>query len=107
MSNQRYYKYQPPLIYPPGDTLLELLEQHGMSRAELARQMGQSTKIINQLIKGHYLLTPEIAFQLELLFKMPAQMWLNLEQAYREYLAQKEGATTQLLMIDSLLPHTI
>ena len=83
MINGHNNGYDPDLVYPPGETLLELLEEHEMTQAELAERMEQPLDEIEQLIDGHTPLTLEIATQLEAIFLMPAKLWLNLEGMYR------------------------
>ena len=93
MNNQQTYYYQSNFVYPPGETLLELLEERGMTQAELARRMGRPKKTINELIKGKTELTSETALQLEKVLQTPAHIWLNLEGSYREYLARTAEIT--------------
>lgn len=47
-------------------------------------------RAINEIIKGKASITPETAFQLELVLGVPAGFWNNREKAYREALARKE-----------------
>lgn len=77
--------FTPDFVYPPGETLLELLEDHEMTQAELAVRLERPTQTIQALIKGNHPVTADIALQLEAIFKMPAQLWLNLERDYRDY----------------------
>ena len=94
MAKQERYPYQPDFVLPPGDTILELLEERGITQSELAGRMGQNLKAINELIHGKMLLTPEIAWQLEKVLGTPARLWLNLEQHYREHLASRAADKT-------------
>lgn len=80
----------PDYVSPPGDTLEEILEERGMSQAELAERMGRTTKTINEIIKGKAPITPETALQLERVLNIPAQFWNSREQQYREALARKD-----------------
>ena len=52
-------KYCPDIAIPPGDTLLEILEDIGMTQAELAKRMGRPKKTINEIIKGKSAITPD------------------------------------------------
>jgi len=65
MSNPIQNQYVPDVVSPPGETLLEILEDRGMSQAELAERTGRPKKTINEIIKGKAALTPETAIQLE------------------------------------------
>lgn len=84
-----YYVDETNFVSPPGDTLLELLGEQGMSQAELAQRMGRPTKTINEIIKGKTAITAETALQLEKVFSVPARFWLAREQDYREFLARQ------------------
>lgn len=83
-------EYHPSVVSPPGDSLLELLEDIGMSQAELARRMGRPTKTINEIIQGKAAITPETALQLERVLEVPASFWNRRERHYRESLARQE-----------------
>ena len=86
--------YQPDFVTPPGDTILELLEERGMTQSELAQRMGRPIKTINEIIHGKNALTAETAIQLERVLGTPASFWLNRERIYREYLARKVADQT-------------
>jgi|GEM_PF-455046 len=74
---------------PPGDTLLETLEAHGMAQSELALRTGRPLKTINEIIKGKAAITPETALQFERVLGISATFWLNREQQYRESQARQ------------------
>src|SRR5262245_37034715 len=90
MDNAVRNRYRPETVSPPGETLLETLEQRGMTQAELAERTGRPAKTINEIIKGRAAITPETALQFERVLGVPARFWNNREQQYREYLAAKE-----------------
>jgi addiction module HigA family antidote len=90
MESKIQNRYNPDYVYPPGDTLLEVLEDRGMTQAELAERTGRPKKTINEIIKGKAAITPETALQLERVFNIPASFWNNHERHYREFLAQQE-----------------
>ena len=87
MTNRLVNEYAPDIVTPPGETLAEMLEERGMSQAELAKRTGRPMKTINEIIKGKTALTPATALQLERVFGVPASFWNNREQLYRENLA--------------------
>ena len=89
MIDQVTVAYQPDFVSPPGDTILELLEEQNMTQSGLAQRMGRPVKTVNEIIHGKKSLTPETALQLELVLGAPARIWLNLEQQYREHLARQ------------------
>lgn len=90
MSRTLVNEYIPDYVSPPGDTLLETIEDLGMSQAELARRTGRPIKTINEIIQGKVAITPETALQFERVLDIPAHFWNNREQQYREALARLE-----------------
>src|SRR4051794_34660340 len=88
-SNASDIGYDPDVVLPPGDTLAEVLEERGMTQAELAARTGLSTKHINQIIKGAAAVTPESARLLERATGLPAKTWNNLEVTYRDFLSRQ------------------
>ncbi|MFC2500430.1 HigA family addiction module antitoxin [Selenomonas noxia] len=85
-------KYCPDIAIPPGETLLETLEDMGMTQAELAKRMGRPRKTINEIIKGKSAITPDTAIQLERVLNVSAHFWNNLEMNYRADLARIAAA---------------
>jgi plasmid maintenance system antidote protein VapI len=55
-----------------------------MTQAELARRMGRTPKMINEIIAGKAPITPETARLLEQILGVPARLWNNLERNYQE-----------------------
>lgn len=92
------HEYEPDFVSPPGETLQDILDDIGMSQAELARRMGRPNKTINEIIKAETAILPRTALQLEKVLNIPASFWNNREKKYREYLAKKEEK--KLLMQD-------
>lgn len=90
LNTSKYYKYEPDYAVPPGETLLETIEQIGMSQAELAERTGRPKKTINEIINGKTAITSETARQLERVLGIPSSFWNNLERNYREKLAEIE-----------------
>jgi HTH-type transcriptional regulator / antitoxin HigA len=77
-----------PILIFPGETLAELLAEQNMTQIELAKRMGRPLKTINEIIKGKAIITPETAIQLEGVFSVPANFWMNLEGNYQVALAR-------------------
>lgn len=78
--------FAPDWISPPGDTILDLLEERDWSQADFAKRMGQSTKHISQIITGKAPITLDTALKLERVLSGPARFWMNREAQYRENL---------------------
>lgn len=90
MSRQIQNQYTPDYVSPPGDTILEKIQELGMSQVELARRTGRPTKTINEIIQGKASITPQTAMQLERVLSIPASFWNTRERQYRLHLAQVE-----------------
>ena len=56
--------FAPDWVSPPGDTILDMVEERGWTQAELAVRLGFSPKHVNQVIKGKAPLTEESALRL-------------------------------------------
>ncbi len=76
---------------PPGATIIEQLNDRGMSQKEFAARMDMSEKHISKLINGEVRLTPETAVRLEMVLGVPAKFWNNLETIYREKIIKAEA----------------
>jgi HTH-type transcriptional regulator / antitoxin HigA len=81
------HPYQPTYEVPPGRLLDEYIQTLDISARELARRCGRSAKLIVEIISGKAPIEPETALQLERVLGMQADVWLNMEAAYRLRLA--------------------
>ena len=91
MASERYH-YEPEIVFPPGETLSERLEEIDMTQTELAVRTGLSTKHVNQIIRGSAPITPKTALRLEHATRTAALVWNNLEIAYRNYASRRMEA---------------
>ena len=82
------FEYLPNYAVPPGATLAEVLDERGMSQAELAQRTDLSAKHINRIVNGHVRISTDVAIRLERVTDVPARLWLRLEASYREHLAR-------------------
>jgi len=71
----------------PGNTILDLLEEHGWAQHQLADQLGYSLKQVDQLIRAEVPLTEDTAIRLQNAFGVPAGFWLTREAQYRKRVA--------------------
>ena len=79
----------PDWISPPGETILDVLEERGWSQADLAARMDYTPKHISLLLKGEASITEETAMMLEQVLGSTVGFWLEREALYREALARK------------------
>lgn len=92
MVSKTASEWQPNWAVPPGEILLEALQERSMSQSELARRMNRPVKTINEIVNGKAAITPETAIQLERVVGINARVWNALEVAYREHLAREHAA---------------
>lgn len=71
---------------------MEVLEERGITQAELADRTGRPRKTINEIVKGKAAITPETALQLEKVLGVPADFWNARESRHRESLAKRHEA---------------
>ncbi|MFC8641115.1 ImmA/IrrE family metallo-endopeptidase [Streptomyces globisporus] len=87
MSNsavrELYAAGEPDYAVPPGATILEFLEDSGMTQREFALRADLSTKHLNQLVKGIVSLSPDVAERLENVTGIKARFWNRLEADYQ------------------------
>ena len=96
--------YAPDEVSPPGDTLRDLMEDRGLSQAELSRRLGRPFQAVNEIVAGKKQITEDTALELERVLQVPAHFWLAREARYREYLARQraiESRKAQLPWLES------
>ena len=70
------------LIIHPGETISDVLEERGISQAELAARTGVSTAHISNVIAGKKDISTKLAMALEYALGVPKSFWLNLQANY-------------------------
>lgn len=91
--------FAPDWVSPPGDTILDLLEERGWTQQHLADRLGYSLKHVNQLIKAKVPLTEDAAIRLQNVLGASVGFWLTREAKYRERVATQEAAERQTAMV--------
>ncbi len=91
--------FAPDWVSPPGDTILDLLEERGWTQQHLADRLGYSLKHVNQLIKAKVPLTEDAAIRLQNVLEASVGFWLTREAKYRERVATQEAAERQITMV--------
>lgn len=90
MTETQRNEYRPDFVSAPGETLMDILEERGMSQVELAERTGRPLKTINEIIKGKSSLTPDTSIQLERVLGVAAEFWNQREAHYRAFLARSK-----------------
>ncbi len=80
--------YKAPIAIHPGETLKDILEETGLSQAQLSGRTGLHVKTINEIIKGKNPITSETALKLSIVFGMSEGFWNNLQRNYEETIAR-------------------
>lgn len=86
----------------PGETLADVIEEHGLTQAKLAALMGRPVQVINEIVRGKKNITPDTAYGLERVFKVPAAFWTNLQSRHDLTLAratENEGLQRQFTLL--------
>lgn len=74
----------------PGELLREILADHGMRQADLARAVGVSPMRISHVVREARPVTADLALRFGRAFGQSAQFWMNLQNAYDLKVAERE-----------------
>jgi HTH-type transcriptional regulator/antitoxin HigA len=80
------YTFDPDYAVPPGETLKEILDDKGITQAELAVRTGLTEKTVSQIISGNAPISYDTAEKLELSTGVSARFWNSREAQFREAL---------------------
>ena len=86
-------KFDPEWVSPPGDTIVDLLEERGWPQSEFAERAAYTSKHVSLLVNGKAPITEDTAFRLERVLGGTAQFWLSREAKYREAVARRNERT--------------
>ena len=76
----------------PGEVLNEeFLIPMGISQYRLAKDIGISSRRINEIVHGKRAVTPDTALRLGKYFSVSAQFWLNLQARYDLQTAERKS----------------
>lgn len=90
MKAKKKYTFEPDYAVAPGETLSEVMASLDMNQKELAKRLEMSEQSLNRIFKGEQPISYTTANRLELVTRVPAHFWNNLEAEYREQLAKIE-----------------
>ena len=66
----------------PGEHLAEFLEELSVSQYRLAKEIGVSSRRINEVVHGKRGITADTALRLSRFFKTTPEFWMNLQSHY-------------------------
>lgn len=78
----------PELIIHPGETIADVLEDRGITQAELASRTGVSQAYVCNVIAGKKGISAKFAMGLEYALGVPKSFWLNLQSNYEAELLE-------------------
>lgn len=90
ITAKKKYTFQPDYAVAPGKTLQEVMASLDMNQKELAKRLELTEQSLIRILRGEQPITYSTAGRLELVTRVPAHFWNNLEAEYREQLAKIE-----------------
>ena len=82
------------LIIHPGETIGDILEERGITQAELAARTGVSPAYVCNVISGKKDISANFAFALEYALGIPKSFWINLQANYDAELLEATAQDT-------------
>lgn len=82
------------LIIHPGETIADVLEERGITQAELAARTDVSPAYVSSVIAGKRNISSKFAMALEYALGVPKSFWLNLQANYEAELLELNEADT-------------
>ncbi|BCG26983.1 XRE family transcriptional regulator [Pseudomonas tohonis] len=79
-------KFRHGAIYPPGDTISDVLLEKGIGFSDFAEMLGGSQGYVDSLIKGDVRITEQLASRLSEVLGASPGFWLRREQQYVDFL---------------------
>lgn len=82
------------LIIHPGETIADVLEDRGITQAELATRTGVTAAYVSNVIAGKKDISANFALSLEYALGVPKSFWLNLQANYDAELLESSQEQT-------------
>ncbi len=102
MKAKKKHAFEPDYAVAPGETLAEVMASLDMNQKELAERLELTVQTLIRIFKGEQSISYATANRLELVTRVPARFWNNLEAEYREQLAKIEERQRLLAEIEWL-----
>lgn len=94
MGTSRLNEYNPDVVFHPGETLQEKLEELNVPPKEFSIRTGKPEKTISRVLHGKSSITPDMAVLFETVLGIPASFWLRKQSRYDEFLAREKRLET-------------
>lgn len=94
MDTNAGFAYEPEVVYPPGETLVEWLDEHDVTRDDFARRCGLPKPRLDQILDGTAPITEQIASALARTTGVSSAFWNRLESSYRSAELARRTANT-------------
>ena len=78
------------LLIHPGEMIKDEIAARGLTQKELARQMGVSYTVFNEILNGKRPVTTECALLLEAALGINASIWIGLQADYNLQKAKQD-----------------
>lgn len=93
----------PGSLIHPGEMIKDEIEYRGISQSALAKEIGISPSVLNEVLNGKRAVTTEYALLLEAALGIEADIWLRLQSDYNKQKAQRDpGFMARLAKIRSV-----
>ena len=83
-------KLKPYIPTHPGEVLKDELEFHGISQRGLAKELGISYSVLNEVLNGKRPLNTQLAMMLEVALGVPAAPLLAMQNEYNLLMAERD-----------------
>jgi plasmid maintenance system antidote protein VapI len=87
-------RFSPDWYSPPGDTIIDILQEREWTYSQLAEYMGFTVEEVERLVYGALPITRQIAIKLEDVLGSSTQFWLDRESQYRDQQERIDTAGT-------------
>ncbi len=84
----------PAEVFPPGEFLVDELEERGWSQVEFAEIIRRQPRLVNEIILAKRAITLDTARELAAALDTSPQYWLNLQTAYDLWKTAPQSATS-------------
>ncbi len=91
MGNEKYANnMMPSMLIHPGEMLKDEIEARNITQKDLAKRMGVSYTVFNEILNGKRPITTEYALLLEAALGIDAGVWLRLQADYNMQKAKSD-----------------